>query len=251
MTPPFTNDDDRHRQEQNGLPAEHMFGGTLRRQAKGFTLLEVLLVIAIMVAVLAVALPVMRGSFDNQRLRKAGETIQTEWARARNKAIRTGQVHVFQHALYSDQYVTTLQTSLESSLLNSTASTANQANSPLASSQLNTSSGKYEKLPEGVFFMGADVRMDNRTSFEMTSFESAPIVQDYSVAAASQEATGEINWGMPVFFFPDGTTSSASLMLANDRQKSLTISLRGLTGITRVGTVQTVDQLGAARSATQ
>ncbi|MCP4191455.1 MAG: prepilin-type N-terminal cleavage/methylation domain-containing protein [Planctomycetaceae bacterium] len=245
MISTFTFDDVHQRDKRNVAITGGAFG---RGSSKAFTLLEVLLVIAIMVAVLAVALPVMRGSFDVQRLRKAGETIQTEWAKARNQAIKTGKVHVFQHALYSDQYVTTLQTSLENMLAelsdetNETGGSFSQNDSPF------NSSSNYKQLPEGIFFMGADVRMDSRTTYEMTSFEAAPVVQDYSATSDAQEVTGEIRWGMPIFFFPDGTTSGATLALADDDQKSLTVSLRALTGISRVGTVQSLGDFSERRA---
>lgn len=157
-------------------------------------------------------------------------------------------MHVFQHALYSDQYVTTLQTSLENLLADSSTETSDTSGPYSPNDSPFGTSSNYKKLPEGIFFMGADVRMDTRTSYEMTSFEAAPVVQDYSATADAQQVSGEIRWGMPIFFFPDGTTSGATLALADDRQKSLTISLRALTGISRVGTVQTVGDFSERRT---
>jgi hypothetical protein len=47
----------------------------------------------------------------------------------------------------------------------------------------------------------------------------------------------------PILFFPDGTTSEASLVLMNDRQQYLRISLRALTGVGRATSVMTRDEL--------
>ena len=91
-----------------------MRGSCLSRQA--FTLLELLLVLALMVAALAVALPNLRGSFSDQRLQKAAEQIRAEWTRARVRAIKTGQIQVFRHSLYSRNYVTTPVASWEDEL---------------------------------------------------------------------------------------------------------------------------------------
>lgn len=204
-----------------------------------------MLVIAIMVAVLAVSFPLMRGSFDDQRLRKAAEMVQTEFARARNRAIKTGKVQVFQHAVFSDQFVTTEQSSLEDALLGASTDDESAIRSAIDTAYT-TSTLPMKKLPERVYFVGADVRIDQRTSVELSSFEASPALQDVAATAASRETTGDMSWGMPIFFFPDGTTSTASIVVANERQRSIEVSLRGLTGLARVGQPQVIDTLNAA-----
>lgn len=203
-----------------------------------------MLVIAIMVAAVAIALPVMRGAFEDQRLRKGAEIVQTEFARARNQAIKTGKVQVFQHGVFSDRFATTEQSSLEDALL---SSTADDNSSQAAYSQPGAAPGlPMRTLPEGVYFVGADVRVDQRTSVELSSFEMSPALEDVGSTAASREATRDVSWGMPIFFFPDGTTSTATLTVANDRQQAIEITLRGLTGLARVGNPQVIDTLNAA-----
>ena len=71
-------------------------------------------------------------------------------------------------------------------------------------------------------------------------------MEDVGSTAASREATRDVSWGMPIFFFPDGTTSTATLTVANDRQQAIEITLRGLTGLARVGNPQVIDALNAA-----
>ena len=201
--------------------------------SRAFTLLEVLLVIAIIIAVIAMAWPTFDGTFERQRLKKAGEQIQTEWARARNRSIRTGRVHVFQHATQSDRFFTRMQVSPDD---------AWQAEGESDTSQFVQSENSAKKLPENIFFLGADVQLDQRSSVELSSLEASPIVADFAMNAADDEITGQIDWGMPIFFFPDGTTSSAQLVLANDRQSTVTVYLRGLTGMSRVGPIESIGQ---------
>ena len=74
---------------------------------------QVLIGIVIIVAVVAMTWPNLTGTFERQRLKKAGEQIQTEWSKARNRSIRTGRVHVFQHATHSDRFFTRAQSSPE------------------------------------------------------------------------------------------------------------------------------------------
>lgn len=197
--------------------------------------MEVLLVVAIMVAILAIALPSFQGSFDQQRLKKAGQRIQTEWTKARNRAIRTGKVHVFQHTLYSNRYVTRIQ-----------SSPADDWQSEPATSDttqfMTTADETLEQLPEDVIFMAANVQLDQRTTLEMSSLDASPVVADFSSETGMEGMTGEPSWGMPIFFFPDGTTSTAQLVLSNDNQETVTLNLRGLTGIARLGKVESITQ---------
>ena len=51
---------------------------------RGLTLIEVLLVLAVLVMVAALAVPSISSLLDGQRLRKSGDQIHGEWAKARN-----------------------------------------------------------------------------------------------------------------------------------------------------------------------
>lgn len=209
--------------------------GAGRAAARGaFTLLEVLLVVAIMIAVLAIAWPAFQGSFDQQRLKKAGQRIQTEWTKARNRAIRTGRVHVFQHTLYSNYFQTRMQSSPDD-LWQSEPATSDTTQFTSSTPQ-----ETLKQLPQGVVFMAADVQLDQRSTLAMDSLEASPVVADFS-SAATEEITDQ-SWGMSIFFFPDGTTSTAEMVLANENQEMITINLRGLTGTVRLSRVEPMMQ---------
>ena len=60
------------------------------------SLLELMLVLAMLVVIGAWRCRRF-GPFANQRLRKAGEMVRVEWAKARNQAMKTGQIQVFQY----------------------------------------------------------------------------------------------------------------------------------------------------------
>jgi hypothetical protein len=44
-------------------------------------------------------------------------------------------------------------------------------------------------------------------------------------------------WSSPVLFHPDGTTSDATVVLANDAGQTVRVTLRGLTGSSNVSDV--------------
>jgi hypothetical protein len=59
-----------------------------------------------------------------------------------------------------------------------------------------------------------------------------------------EAATQPDEWGMPIYFFPDGTSSTAQLMLMNEQNQAIRVYLRGLTGLVRLGSVERADALG-------
>ena len=66
-----------------------------RRCRRGFTLFELMLVLALLVAFASIAAPMLRNSFAIERLRKGGDAVRTIWAKARLDAMRSGQTYVF------------------------------------------------------------------------------------------------------------------------------------------------------------
>ena len=76
------------------------------RVRRGFTLLELVLVLMLLVIVAGLAVPSLSRSVAGERLRRSGDTIRTQWARARVKAMKSGRIHVFQYQAGGDQYQT-------------------------------------------------------------------------------------------------------------------------------------------------
>lgn len=70
----------------------------------GFTLVELLLVLALAVMIAAMAAPSLTGTLDNIRLDGAAEQVRDAWADARLRAIRTGEPIAFQCQLGTSQY---------------------------------------------------------------------------------------------------------------------------------------------------
>ena len=58
---------------------------------------------------------------------------------------------------------------------------------------------------------------------------------DIRSAVVSVDSTGlnnqEADWSSPIFFYPDGTTSDAKVVLANPYDNRIVVRLRGLTGM--------------------
>ena len=65
------------------------------RRRNGFTLLEVLVVIAVIVAMVAIAMPNFERMRDDFRVKAAADQIKTAWVDARGHAIEEGQPYRF------------------------------------------------------------------------------------------------------------------------------------------------------------
>ncbi len=189
--------------------------GTGRGLRRAFTLLEVLLVLALAVAITAVALPALGRPWASQRLRSAADLIRAEWTRARFKAISTGQTVVFRYTPEGCRYLT--------EVLTTDAYSAWAAEfGAVAGDDLGFRATCEERvLPQGVTFVGAEVLADTRT-------EAA----DAELPPASAE------WSDAIYFYPDGTASTARLVLANEYSDWVEVTLRGLTGVITTSDVQ-------------
>ncbi|MCA9214412.1 MAG: prepilin-type N-terminal cleavage/methylation domain-containing protein [Planctomycetales bacterium] len=213
-----------------------------------FTLLEVLLVMVVIVIVSSIAILNMRHAFANTRLQKGAESIRAEFARARIKAIKSGQTQVFRHLVGDNGYVTTPHSTIEDLVESDSRyvdaaslgwDTEGGSTADANAGLLNGMGGKIERLPDGVYFMGSDVSMDARAESRLSNYPEL----NATASGGAAVGTGGGGWGVPVFFFPDGSTTTARMVLANQKGFALSVELRGLTGIARVGTMRSSNEI--------
>ncbi len=201
----------------------------------GMSMLELMLVLALLVALSALSLPAFRGSFDNHRLRKAGELIQVYFNKARIKAMKTGQIHMFQYQAeqntfsvtpyYNDQDVLELDAVQESAMNGGGGGTATPLNASPGLGLPGNAVVEPRPLPDGVAFALAQVASDMR---------SVQTNQQMQMQNMNQLATQE---NPPILFYPDGTTSDARIALVNGQKYYVTVTLRSLTGLAKVSDV--------------
>ena len=189
-------------------------------ERKAITLIEVLLVLALLVMLAAMTWPAMDRPMAEQRLRKGADKVRTAWARARVSAMSTGQTFVFQCTIDSDEYTVESQAGPESVAAMTSSNQGQFDDTVVESTEPLTS--KTRRLPVNIRFVDGQVDFDTR----------ATILED-ATEETSGNATGDCVG--PVLFFPDGTTSTATVILENKYQRRIELSLRGLTGVTTVG----------------
>ena len=203
-----------------GLPSG---GDSTNRRA--MTLFEILLVLVLLVVVSSLAVPLFDGGFATVRLRRGTDQLVAAWVEARVQSIETGQTHQFLFQPETRKY--RVEPWQEISEAVATLDPTLATNDPNAVS--NAVWQPYEaELPEEIEFAEGDVLTVDATS-------------ERSVETLNQ--SGAATWSAPVLFFPDGSTSSASILLKNDRKLFQRVTLRALTGVARVSDVLTTDEV--------
>ena len=199
-----------------------------RRSA--FTLLELLLTLAVLSAIAAVVVPQLGGLLDDRRLVRAAEQVRVEMVRLRVDAMRAGRVMMLEGKL--QETPGSLRTRAYRSLSDATES--NEL--PAAPSALVTgadqaavtpvepdeSEEKTVELPEDVVVSGVSV---------VSAARASEITQN----TAGGQAAG---WSQPVLFYPDGTTSTATVSLQDPELGTIQVRLRGINGDVTIGEIQ-------------
>ena len=199
-----------------------------RHGARGVTLIEMILVLAVLVAIAAMAWPAMKGPLDDQRLRKAADIIRAQWIHARVAAMKTGRVHVFRYQIGGDIYAVqpwyAETDAVEASSDPATATTAPVLNAGNQNSPLGVTGAR---LPPGITFYSGETLADART-------------RELNTDAAG--TTMGSAWCQPIVFYPDGSTSDSRLVLTNQRC-FVELTLRGLTGFSRGSDLLSIEEL--------
>ena len=206
-----------------------------RAVARGFTLMEILLVLAIIVAVMAMAAPAFTGAIENQRLRNAADIVRAQFTRAHVKAMKTGRIQVFRYEVGGREFRLEPWVAGDDTLeaaqtpgfgpVQPTAATTPQSGAEGESA----TSDLRRQLPENIIFVGGDAAAESR-SLEIE-------------AALQSVASREAQWSRPIMFYPDGATSDAFVIVASPRAVGIRVDLRGMTGTATVGDISSLSDL--------
>jgi len=221
---------------------------------RGFTLIEILLTLCLLVIMSSMAWPQLEKAFSNQRLRKAADMVRTQWCKARIEAMSAGCIRIFRFEIEGNKY------RVDGLADNSTSQQTGATADPLAtdavqvfladktsSSQNNgnlggTSVYPEKTLPKDVFFVSSQTVVDTRAATAVNSMSSAGNMPAGNLSANNMSSADDASstggsWSEPIFFYPDGTTSTAQLVLKNKEGRMIELFLRGLTGVVKVSDI--------------
>lgn len=198
---------------------------------RGFTLLELMLVLAILVTLGAIAAPRLVDVFERQKLNGSASNLRLAFDQARLDAMQTGQAQVFACTLESNEYTIKplmLQSDMANAGAGATVMTSagtvveTQDTGMVQAADLSEVS-EAEKLEEDISFVSCNVASDMRA---------------YAVAQESQSSgTGDMSTqtvNSQIIFYPDGSTSTAEVQIKNNRGDVRAVRIRGLTGHSKI-----------------
>lgn len=168
-----------------------------RSCGRGFTLLEVLVVLALLVIIAALVVPAATSIFSGQQLRNSGDVIRARFADCRVRAIRTGDIYGFFYQPGEGNYwIAPVSTGFQA--------LAGNAVVP-----------RQFTLENDVKFVAGETMHDSRSR------------------AASEELGRNFSEYRPVLFYPDGTSQDAVVIIESRRGLRVQVQLRGLTGVAK------------------
>jgi Tfp pilus assembly protein FimT len=192
------------------------------RLRPALTLLEILLALSVIVALAAIAIPVLQGPLAVARLKGGAQQLQSLLGQARLLAMSSGENCIVRYVIGSNEYA------LEPwSAIDPTLATDDSLLDPM---QVLTNS-QQRTLPPDVVFAQHDIEADVRSTTSSMMFDERQ--QQQATAAAESR----------LFFYPDGTSSTARVILANKDGRLIAVMLRGLTGMARIEEVQSQEAL--------
>jgi len=177
---------------------------------RGFTLLEMVIVLAILVVVVGLGWPALRGSLQKSRLHDAAKQVRIELARARVEAIESGSPCQFRYEEGGERFEIT------GSVVSDEA--AQRAWEDMH--QPPASLANEFRLPEGVTFAPPE-----------TADEVEPVPLQDGIPAEGQ-------WSAPVVFYPNGRSSNVRIRLQIAEGLFVDLTVRGMTGTAKVGRIQ-------------
>lgn len=232
-----------------------------RPKHSGYSLLEMLIVVAVVMLLATLSWPALRRPLGKTRLRQAAKQLRAELIRARLEAIRSGKPQQFRYQPGTGRYETgpCLAVQQERSapsaqraalaLLESgddvASETASQQSSDPVLKQIDeqiafvdpASAEAQGSLAPAAGSAAADASANTVGGGNLTAlppgYDSAALPGDATPLADGQQ------WSAPLVFYPDGRASSnARIRLAGRDGYYLDVFVRGITGTTLVGQVK-------------
>ena len=190
------------------------------KRLSGFTLLEMLLVLAIMTVLASIAIPQVAWLLGDRRIVRGAKLIREELMLARIDAMRQGRILMLDAMLESD----TLRVQPYRSL----ADSVNAIDQTGSQSSLLSGAEQGQFVP--VIQDESDIReleLPDEVVVKTVSVVSAARAMEIEQATMSNQAEG---FSQPILFYPDGTTSTAAVVLSHPVHGQITVKLRGITG---------------------
>lgn len=204
----------------------------LGRARRAFTLVEILLTLALIAGMAALLWPSLDKPFASARLRKSADLVRAQWTSARVQAMSTGLVHSFKYQAGTGDF------RVEPWEFQEAEAPAEGAEdfsaTPYVVGTAPASPGGT--LPERIHFVADQVAEDARAAHlqgggTVQISNNTDSIRPAKGGDAPEAGAMSGAWSTPILFYPDGTTSTAQVLLTNEHGRQIVVQLRGLTGV--------------------
>lgn len=190
-----------------------------------FTLLELVLALAVMAAILGLAFPVLMRFSAEHTLKENVEAVRARLARTRLSAMNSGLTWQFRYEPNGRRCLVLPQQRPLSS-----------PDSGDAAVDGNTEAiAELLELAEGLRFLPSPPGPAALTSQSTTTERLA---EDWLTAFGAPASLAEVGWAGAILFMPDGTAQDASLVVVDDDGRYQVLSVRGLTAAATVEPIE-------------
>ena len=180
-----------------------------RQRPGGFTLLEVLLVLAILVTLAGLSWPSVSNMLDTLAMDEAVEPVRQSLAKTRTRALDAGVTWQFRFEPQGRRY---LVAPYELDRLDE--------DEEIEQEQLALLPRISGQLPEGFSFVAAS---ENLEGIENVAPQAVAGLND-------QKQLGEASWSPPVLFYSDGAAIEGSFDIVDPNRQFRRLTVRALTG---------------------
>jgi prepilin-type N-terminal cleavage/methylation domain-containing protein len=198
-----------------------------RRRA--YTLMELLLVLAIIVIAAAAVAPSFRGVMRSTALKSAANEVRTALTKAHVLAMKSGRTQMFQYELGGSKYKIEPYIAGDDEI----ESAEGDPTGAFAGYTPTQQSSPEKTLPEGIKFTAGDSAIESRA--ERIERE------------VGTSSSGGATWSRPILFFTDGSSVDAFVVVGNEHNSGIRIDLRGMTAILKVSDVSDLKKLEDSR----
>lgn len=188
---------------------------------QGFSLLELLVVIAVLLSVSAMAIPPMMDRLQSGRVQEAAESVREVLANARRYAIDGGVDYHFRYEINGRAFVAI--PAEPSPVL------ANSYSGDEEDTRIIVEAGE---LDETLFLRSMSGAEAASESLEVEAFTDLPNAGELA----------QKTWSAPILFRFDGTAEDRQFRVMDEGTRTAEITVRGLTGSVRVSQVFPMEQ---------
>jgi prepilin-type N-terminal cleavage/methylation domain-containing protein len=190
----------------------------------GYTLFEMLLVMALLVALMAMSFPTLARLRLEHQLKQGAELVRLEVASTRLHALESGMDYQFRYEPNGKHFVAVPAEYL-----------AIQAQAAAAQNSGNSAPVAVYWKSQGEFTV--KVKFSATTSNQQAYGPPQPLPKEFLVGFQKQEELSRINWAPPLIFKADGSARDFAVEIENEQGKYVVLSVRGITGGTTLSPV--------------